>query len=88
MMTWLSNVVLQKPKSRADLSLEELIAQAEGFGEVNIFGSTNGSGYCARIKFRTLQGISLEASSEYRLPIKEALIGAIERAEVISGQFK
>ena len=70
-----------------NLSLDQLVKAAEAYGIVRIHGMDNG-GYCAYIKFKTLSGISLEASSEFGLPFGGALAQAIERAETIRGQFK
>ena len=78
--------------SAQPVSLESLIATAEGYGTLRMsqFRAEGGkpSGYWVRIEFWTITGIKLEAESDFRVPLVTGLQQAIERAEKIRGQFK
>lgn len=72
-------------------SLEAIWARAEAYGSVGIYSSTDTplpNRYCATITFQTISGTELRARSEHWMPLKEALLQAMSRAEVIRGQFK
>lgn len=73
-------------------SLESLIATAEAYGVVKMYGiQAEGKypgGYWVKVEFDTVTGTSLCAESDYRLPLAVALRQAIDRAEVIRKQFK
>jgi hypothetical protein len=90
----LRNLLPQRtqPAVAAPERLEDLIATAESYGKVKMWGSEpapNGARhYSVDIEFSTVKGIKLQASSEYGLPLNAALRQAIDRAEVIRGQFK
>lgn len=68
------------------LALEELFSRAERFGKVFIFSSDSAlppNCYRCRIEFRSIPGTTLEASSEFKRPLLDALLEAIDRAERI-----
>jgi hypothetical protein len=64
-------------------SLEELFCEAEKYGVVTIFGLDSPGLYRCKIEFNTIEHVRLEASSDFELPINEALIEAIEKAIAI-----
>lgn len=82
------------------LDIETLWRTAERFGLVHIYASEPkmgdhftapiviGQNYSCKIEFTTIPGVSLEAKSEYRLSLREALIGAITNARTIASQFR
>lgn len=76
----------------AQPSLEELIAKAESYGRVTIFGCkgdvSDGRQYSVDIYFATMEGVELKAESGFGLGLRRALEKAIERAEKVRGQFK
>ncbi|XAI95576.1 hypothetical protein [Nostoc phage Nsp-JY21] len=81
----------QETTAQAD-TLESLIATAESYGTLSISGvkaeDDRAAGYYVRITFDTDANITLEAKSDFRVPLVTALQQAIERAEKIRGQFK
>ena len=76
----------------AQPSLEELIAKAESYGIVTMFGHKDqlpeGREYRVIIRFVTVSGIELKAESGFGRGLRRALEQAIERAEKVRGQFK
>lgn len=73
----------------APTTLEELIAKAETYGKVTIFGSSETPrNYRVHIDFYTITGTELGAKSDFGLKLKPALEQAIERAALIRSQFK
>lgn len=87
----MSSLVLSSRGERLrSLSLEELFSHAEQFGRVHIYSSEKTappSRYHARIEFDSIPGTSLKASSEFKLPIAQALMQAIDRAEQIVAAY-
>lgn len=73
-------------------SLEALIARAESYGTVSIYGvkadGDRPAGYLVLIAFHTIKDVKLEANSEYRVPLADGLRQAIDKAEQIRGQFR
>jgi hypothetical protein len=80
------------PADLYKMTLEELWGEAESYGVIQIYSDADVSvrkeSYNARIKFKTMAGISLEASSEFRITLKTALSQAIAKARIIREQFK
>lgn len=71
------------------LTLEELIAKAETYGKVTIFGSSEvHRNYRVHIDFMTLEGTNLGVKSDFGLQLRPALEQALDRAETIRRQFK
>lgn len=81
-----------QPASAAPERLEDLLATAETYGKVTIFGrdpEPNGPRhYRVNIQFATTVGMKLEANSDFGLPLTAALRQAIDRAETIRQSFK
>lgn len=78
-------------KAADPLSLDDIWAQAEAFGRVRIHSSNDAplpNRYHCVIEFETIPGCTLEAASKYRLPLKAAIIEAIEAARKITNQFR
>ena len=90
----LRNLLPQRtaPETATPERLEDLLAQAEAYGMVTIFGlkmtSDSQRHYQVDIDFSTQSGISLKAESDFHLPLNAALRQAIDRAEKIRAQFK
>lgn len=87
----LTETLLGTTETAQPITLEQLWAKAESYGNVGIFSSTGSpreKSYRARIAFPTIEGTQLEAKSEFELTLTEALQQAIAKAELIRGQFK
>ena len=71
------------------MSLEELFAEAEMFGECDIYCSKGEQGrYRAKITFQTPAGIDLTAKSGFGMPILDAMRQAVDAARKIAEQMK
>lgn len=67
-------------------SLEQLVEISELYGSLAIFASKDepsSNRYNATIRFSTVANIQLEATSDFRLPFKQALIEAILKANEV-----
>lgn len=85
------NAITLVDQSLKAMTLEELFAEAEKFGDVYIFSDRskpNPNCYRAQIEFQSIPGTTLEASSDRGLSIKTALMQAIDRSKRIVEAYK
>lgn len=75
------------PTPLNELSLADLWSEAEVYGAVRVYSNIKEKPpacYRVTIEFRTMDGMNLEASSEFNMPLGAALVMAIERARKIA----
>jgi len=86
----LVTTISRKGDALEALTLEQLFKRAEMFGKVRIYSSDSKPPpdcYACKIKFNSIPGTSVEASSEFNRPLADALIEAIIRAEKIVEKY-
>lgn len=77
-------IALREGRQLEAMSLEELFDEAARYGNVDVFSSDRAQHpncYKVNITFQTRAHTEMKASSEYKMPVKGALIQAISNAE-------
>lgn len=72
------------------LSLRDLFTEAEKYGNVGIFSDASlPPPYCYKcnISFESIPGTSVQASSDYKMSIEDALVLAVHRAKKIAEHY-
>lgn len=75
----------------SELTLEQLFERAEKFGRIHVYSAKHTAPparYNVSIKFDSIPGTEVEASSDFRLTIYDAFVMAISRAESIVAAYK